>query len=267
MPPAAIAPAPRRRLAALGACRSLIVVLLIFAPVARARTRHARRRGRPSHRRIAAHRHVALVAEAPDPLAARELPRPGRRGQPPPRGDPARGRGGAAGGNGAPSLRSVEQQLAPGAQARPLALRATRTASLVDAVTGAFTPRNVVPLKIAQVIAGGNAIADFPYVYGGGHGSFVDRAYDCSGSVSYALAAAGLIGAPETSGQLESWGAPGPGPLADGLRQRRPHVHERRRRLVRHGRPRRPLQHALADRASPRSSATPCATTRGCSGR
>ena len=68
-----------------------------------------------------------------------------------------------------------------------------------------------MPARIAQVIAGGNAITDFPYVYGGGHGSFIDRAYDCSGSVSYALAAAGLIGAPETSGQLEHWGAPGPG--------------------------------------------------------
>jgi hypothetical protein len=69
----------------------------------------------------------------------------------------------------------------------------------------------VIPLKISQVIAGGNAIADFPYVYGGGHVSFIARAYDCSGSVSYALAAAGLIAAPETSGQLEHWGAPGPG--------------------------------------------------------
>ena len=27
----------------------------------------------------------------------------------------------------------------------------------------------MVPLQIAEVIAGGNAIADFPYVYGGGH--------------------------------------------------------------------------------------------------
>ena len=41
--------------------------------------------------------------------------------------------------------------------------------------------------------------------------SFVDNAYDCSGSVSYALAAGGLLSAPETSGTLESWGAPGPG--------------------------------------------------------
>jgi cell wall-associated NlpC family hydrolase len=68
-----------------------------------------------------------------------------------------------------------------------------------------------VPLPVQQAIAGANAITDTPYVYGGGHVSFVDNAYDCSGSVSYALAAAGLLAAPETSGQLESWGAPGPG--------------------------------------------------------
>jgi cell wall-associated NlpC family hydrolase len=71
-------------------------------------------------------------------------------------------------------------------------------------------PANV-PEVVQRVIAGANAIADFPYVYGGGHASFVDNAYDCSGSVSYALAAGGLIGQPETSGELEKWGAPGPG--------------------------------------------------------
>jgi cell wall-associated NlpC family hydrolase len=71
-------------------------------------------------------------------------------------------------------------------------------------------PTNV-PEAVQRVVAGANAIADFPYVFGGGHGSFVDNAYDCSGSVSYALAAGGLIAAPETSGELETWGAPGPG--------------------------------------------------------
>lgn len=71
-------------------------------------------------------------------------------------------------------------------------------------------PTNV-PEVVQKVIAGANAIADFPYVYGGGHLSFVDKAYDCSGSVSYALAAGGLLSAPETSGQLEKWGVPGPG--------------------------------------------------------
>jgi cell wall-associated NlpC family hydrolase len=68
-----------------------------------------------------------------------------------------------------------------------------------------------VPEVVQRVIAGANAIADFPYVYGGGHASFVSNSYDCSGSVSYALAAGGLLGAPETSGTLESWGEPGPG--------------------------------------------------------
>jgi cell wall-associated NlpC family hydrolase len=68
-----------------------------------------------------------------------------------------------------------------------------------------------VPEVVQRVIAGANAIADFPYVFGGGHASFVDNAYDCSGSVSYALAAGGLLSAPQTSGELESWGAPGPG--------------------------------------------------------
>lgn len=71
-------------------------------------------------------------------------------------------------------------------------------------------PSNV-PEVVQRVIAGANAITNFPYVFGGGHGSFVDNAYDCSGSVSYALAAGGLLSAPETSGELESWGAAGPG--------------------------------------------------------
>jgi hypothetical protein len=68
-----------------------------------------------------------------------------------------------------------------------------------------------VPEAVQRVIAGANAIADFPYVFGGGHASFVDNAYDCSGSVSYALAAGGMLTAPETSGELESWGVAGPG--------------------------------------------------------
>jgi cell wall-associated NlpC family hydrolase len=68
-----------------------------------------------------------------------------------------------------------------------------------------------VPEAVQKVVAGANEIADFPYVFGGGHASFIDNAYDCSGSVSYALAAGGLLSVPETSGELESWGAPGPG--------------------------------------------------------
>ena len=75
-----------------------------------------------------------------------------------------------------------------------------------------------VPEVVQKVVAGANAIADFPYVFGGGHASFVDNAYDCSGSVSYALAAGGLLSEPETSGTLESWGAPARGATSPSTR-------------------------------------------------
>src|SRR4051794_9750218 len=67
------------------------------------------------------------------------------------------------------------------------------------------------PTAVRQVIAAGNAIAGLPYLYGGGHGSFHANAYDCSGSVSYALAAAGLVSSPLDSTAFESWGDAGRG--------------------------------------------------------
>jgi peptidoglycan hydrolase CwlO-like protein len=76
---------------------------------------------------------------------------------------------------------------------------------------GMVQPPPGAPAAVGQVMAAGNAIASLPYLYGGGHGSFHANAYDCSGSVSYALAAAGLVSAPLTSGGFESWGEPGPG--------------------------------------------------------
>jgi predicted heme/steroid binding protein len=60
-------------------------------------------------------------------------------------------------------------------------------------------------------VAAANAIATTPYVWGGGHGGGRDSGYDCSGSLSYALAAAGLLSSPLTSGGFMSWGEPGPG--------------------------------------------------------
>ncbi len=64
---------------------------------------------------------------------------------------------------------------------------------------------------VNRMIAAGNEIATRPYVYGGGHGSFNSDGYDCSGSVSYVLHAAGLLNSPEDSTELESYGAPGTG--------------------------------------------------------
>jgi hypothetical protein len=68
-----------------------------------------------------------------------------------------------------------------------------------------------VPSAVRRVIAAGNRIAHFPYKWGGGHGTFDDSGYDCSGSVSYALHGGGLIDSQLTSGGFMSWGAAGKG--------------------------------------------------------
>jgi cell wall-associated NlpC family hydrolase len=64
---------------------------------------------------------------------------------------------------------------------------------------------------IARGIAAANRIARYPYRYGGGHRSFHDSGYDCSGSVSYVLHAMGRLRSPLDSSALMSYGAPGPG--------------------------------------------------------
>jgi cell wall-associated NlpC family hydrolase len=67
------------------------------------------------------------------------------------------------------------------------------------------------PAAVQAMIAAADQINETPYIWGGGHGDWVSAGYDCSGSVSYVLHAAGLLGTPLTSGSLESFGAPGPG--------------------------------------------------------
>jgi cell wall-associated NlpC family hydrolase len=76
---------------------------------------------------------------------------------------------------------------------------------------GVAIPPLEAPVAVRQIIDAGNQIARTPYLWGGGHGKWVDKGYDCSGSVSYALASAGLLSAPQDSGRLMSWGTPGRG--------------------------------------------------------
>ena len=76
---------------------------------------------------------------------------------------------------------------------------------------GVALPPLEAPEAVRQIIEAGNSIARTPYKWGGGHGKWTDTGYDCSGSVSFALAAAGLLSAPLASGPLMSWGEAGEG--------------------------------------------------------
>ena len=78
-------------------------------------------------------------------------------------------------------------------------------------LTGIALPPPNAPQAVQDVIDNANAIVGRPYIWGGGHGSWYSHGYDCSGSVSFALFGGGMIPRPLTSGELEGWGAPGPG--------------------------------------------------------
>jgi hypothetical protein len=67
------------------------------------------------------------------------------------------------------------------------------------------------PLEVKRAIWAANQLTNKPYRYGGGHKSFRDSAYDCSGTVSYALGAAGLVKSPVSSSELRRFGARGNG--------------------------------------------------------
>jgi hypothetical protein len=85
------------------------------------------------------------------------------------------------------------------------------TAGAALAAPGVAVAPAGAPAAVRGAIRAGNALQALPYRYGGGHDTFADTAYDCSGAVSYALHGGRLLGAPMDSTELESWGAPGPG--------------------------------------------------------
>jgi hypothetical protein len=67
------------------------------------------------------------------------------------------------------------------------------------------------PVPVKRAIWAANQLGSKPYRYGGGHKSFEDRGYDCSGTVSYALGAAGLISEPMSSTEFRRYGKRGRG--------------------------------------------------------
>ncbi|HEY3186391.1 MAG TPA: hypothetical protein VGJ70_02880 [Solirubrobacteraceae bacterium] len=116
---------------------------------------------------------------------------------------------------GAPSDAEVRAQLREVyGQAGGADPAAARTVALSGGVAAA--PPDA-PERLQRIVGAANQVARLPYVYGGGHGRggaeglWVDSAYDCSGSVSFALANAGYLDSPLDSTGLARFGKPGRG--------------------------------------------------------
>ena len=92
---------------------------------------------------------------------------------------------------------------APGAVAQPI-VPGELAVLLPDGTAAAPA---AAPPQVQQAIWAVNTIQGRPYRYGGGHASFLDRGYDCSGTVSFALNAAGLLKRARDSSGFMHYGA------------------------------------------------------------
>jgi len=91
---------------------------------------------------------------------------------------------------------------------RPELLVPGTLARYVDGLAAA--PMSVPP-AVQEIVWAGNELIGLPYIYGGGHASFMSPGYDCSGTVSFALHGAELLQTPEDSSEFEVWGSHGAG--------------------------------------------------------
>jgi hypothetical protein len=74
----------------------------------------------------------------------------------------------------------------------------------------AYAPSNA-PDAVKRAIWATNSLRRKPYKWGGGHGSFFDSGYDCSGTVCFALHYAGVLDSPVPSSDLLNFGERGRG--------------------------------------------------------
>jgi hypothetical protein len=95
-----------------------------------------------------------------------------------------------------------------------LAMTGNAGAAVPDAtllLSGRAVPPASAPPAVRAMIEAANRIRHRPYRWGGGHRSWNSRGYDCSGSVSYVMHAAGLLEAPLDSRGFMRWGSGGAG--------------------------------------------------------
>jgi hypothetical protein len=136
--------------------------------------------------------------------------------------EPVAGSAAASASGSGPAVVSVNSGSSSGALAQPVSDAEIRRELAASGVAGSASratltpdglaiPPSNAPWQVQEMILAGNQIAHLPYRFGGGHGTFQDTAYDCSGSLSYVFAAAGLLNTTVVSGQLMTMGLPGPG--------------------------------------------------------
>jgi hypothetical protein len=87
-------------------------------------------------------------------------------------------------------------------------------------VSGIAIPPAGAPTRVKRAIEAANRIITKPYVYGGGHKPYatvqasragLDRGYDCSGTVSFALFGGRFLKSPLDSGSFMKWARRGKG--------------------------------------------------------
>ena len=167
-----------------------------------AHRRRRRRRREPRPPPAAAPRHRSTSARAEDrprrrytsrrsrprrrasPTAARSTKRP-----PPARSFPTRRRHARSG------QRRHRRQRRRAPPPRPSPSCSCRARSRA---TSTVSPPRRCPRRraVQQIIWAGNQIIGLPYIFGGGHASFISPGYDCSGTVSFALHGASLLQTP-----------------------------------------------------------------------
>lgn len=122
----------------------------------------------------------------------------------------------------APTTVSVGPPSGGSSLPQPQPLSQVRTELAASGLSGRVTQATLTPdgLAIApsgapavvqQMINAGNQIAHLPYRFGGGHATYQDTAYDCSGSLSFVFIEAGILNTTVDSSELMKMGDPGPG--------------------------------------------------------
>jgi cell wall-associated NlpC family hydrolase len=112
----------------------------------------------------------------------------------------------------APPVVPTQAPPSTGGAAYGVVFQPTVPGLVAQMVNGIAYAPDQAPDPVKQAIWAANQIVGMPYRLGGGHKlGFVDRAYDCSGTVSFAMHGAGLIATPRDSSSFMRFGAAGKG--------------------------------------------------------